>query len=75
MKQLRGPEPEKNNREKIGGSADQEVAETGDDCSDRANEILRRRIRRRDFAEPNPGRKILGVVGDERQEKQRTYSE
>ena len=68
-------EPEQNRRQQIRGRADRVIANSGDDCAERSDEILRRMIRRRNVAEPDPGRHILRRVGNQGEKKQRPDAE
>ncbi len=76
VKKLRAAEAEQRRREKIGSRADQEIANAGDDRAEWAEEILRRPIRRRSgIKEREPGRDVLGNVGDEGKKEQCPGSE
>src|SRR6266481_3827572 len=70
VKKFRGAKSEQNRSQKVRGRADQLIANSCNDRADRADKILRRVIRWRNVAEPDPGRHIFGRVGDQRKKEQ-----
>ena len=66
---------EKDDGEEIGGRANEKVTNTGDDGAKRADEILRRPVRRGEIAPWNPRREILGGVGDQGKKQERPNTE
>ena len=70
VKQFRYAEAEKGRCQKICGGADQLIADSRDNCTERPDEILRGMICGRDMAKPNPGWHVLRRVGDQRQKEQ-----
>ena len=61
VEKFRAAKPEQNHREQIRRGAQHHVGKPGDDCAERADEILRRPVGRRNLAEPDPGWNVLGV--------------
>ena len=51
------------------------IANARHNCAHGSDEILRRMIRRRNVAEPDPGGHVLRRVGNQREEKQRPDAE
>ena len=49
MKQFRAPEPKQDGGEKVGGRANNEITETGEDSAKGSDEILGGPVRRRDI--------------------------
>src|SRR6266403_1359856 len=70
VKKFRSAKSEQNRRQKVCGGTDQLIANSRDNRTHRADEILRRLIRRRNMAEPKPGRHIFGRVGNQRKKQQ-----
>ena len=70
VKQFHYPEAKKNCCQEIRGSADQLIADSRDNCTERPDEILRGMICRRATAEPNPGWHVLRRVGNQREKEQ-----
>src|SRR5207248_1592444 len=75
IKQFRAAEAEQDNGEKIRSRAHHHVGESRDDRTEWAYEILRGPVWRRNLAEPDPGRHVLGRVGDQREEKESAGAE
>lgn len=70
VKQFRYAEAEKGRCQKICGGADQLIADSRDNCTERPDEILRGMICGRDMAKPNPGWHVLRRVGNQREKEQ-----
>ena len=68
-------ESEQNGREQIRRGADEEIKNAGDDRAERADEILRRPVRRREMTARHPRRQVFRIVGNQREKKQRPDAE
>ena len=75
VEQFRAAESEQDHGQQVGSGADHQVGKARDDGAERADEILRGAVRRRDVAERDPGGQIPRGVGDQREEKQRAGAE
>src|SRR5262249_56123613 len=70
VKEFCSTETEQDRRQEIRRRSDELIANPRDNCAHWSDEILRRMVRRRNMAEPNPGRHILRRIGNQRKKQQ-----
>ena len=75
VKQFHRAKKEEDACEKIGGGTNQIIENAREDRAERTDEVLRRLIRRREITPRYPGRQILGVIGNQCKEEQRSDAE
>ena len=75
VKQLGAAESEQDRGQQIRGRSNHQIRKSCDDRAERADEILRRRVRGREMAKGNPRRQIFRRIRNKREEKERAGAE
>src|SRR5438067_10846841 len=70
IKEFGGTESEKNGGEEIGCRSDEQIKHARENCAQRADEILRGLVWRRQITPRHPRWEIARAIGDQREEEQ-----